>query len=219
MATCKWCGKKGLFVSVDRNGLCSSCGPAIMIEAKSRLKVIRESQEIINKSKKLDTVLSRIDTIIENGTALLKYEKAGINILDPLPSRLIKVAESSKEEAIIEFVNQEVDKFMTKAETSATPKSQITQASKALEKIADGRKMVQSPEVFCPIERKVKTFIHVTQLNIYLDAAKKAEFKGQNKKAIDQYQEAIYFIKNDDIDDAMQAKEIGQFESKIAELT
>jgi len=218
MATCKWCGKKGFFLSVDRNGLCLPCCRALKLEAESRLRVIRESQDLVNKSKKLDTVLSRIDTIIEHCDALLKYEKAGINIIEPPPSTIIKIANDSRHGAIIKSVKEEVDKHMTKAKVATTPRSQITQASKALEKIEEGKKLLKSPQELDSLKMKVKAFVHTTQLNAYIEAAQKAEFKGQTKKAIDQYQEALYFIKNDDIDNDLQAEEIARFEKKISDL-
>ena len=52
----------------------------------------------------------------------------------------------------------------------------------------------------------------------YLEAARKAEFKGNVKKAIDQYQEALFFIRNDDIDDTQQRFEINEIETKLTEL-
>jgi len=52
-------------------------------------------------------------------------------------------------------------------------------------------------------------------LNKYLEEAGKAEFKGNLKKALDQYQEALYFLKNDDVDDILQSKEIASIESLV----
>lgn len=76
MATCKWCRKGGIFIRVDRYGLCNNCSDAILIEVNSRVKVIQESKDIINSSKKLDTVLSRLDTIVMHAQELRKYEDA-----------------------------------------------------------------------------------------------------------------------------------------------
>ena len=69
------------------------------------------------------------------------------------------------------------------------------------------------------LEARVRRFSHETQLNAYLEAARKAEFKGQKKKALEQYKEALYFLKTDEIDDLSQAEEISKIEAKISELT
>lgn len=55
--------------------------------------------------------------------------------------------------------------------------------------------------------------------NACLEAARKAEFKGQKKKALDQCQDALYFLYNDEIDDSLQAEKIVEIEAKISELS
>ena len=52
-----------------------------------------------------------------------------------------------------------------------------------------------------------------------IEDAKKAEFKNQRKKALDKYYEALYFLKNDEIDDSLQQDHISMIESKIKELS
>ena len=52
----------------------------------------------------------------------------------------------------------------------------------------------------------------------YVETAEKAEFKGNTKQALDQYLEALYFLKTDDVDDQLQAAEIARISRKIAEL-
>jgi len=68
-------------------------------------------------------------------------------------------------------------------------------------------------------EGQKKTFIHKTQLNEYIEEAKKAEFKDQKSKALDKYQEALYFLQNDEIDDSLQKENIDELKAKISELT
>lgn len=68
------------------------------------------------------------------------------------------------------------------------------------------------------MEIKVRKFLHETQLNAFLEEARKAEFKGNKKKALDQYKEALYFLRNDEIDDSLQAGKIKEIEKKISEL-
>ena len=219
MATCKWCRKGGIFIRVDRYGLCNNCSDAILIDVNSRVKVIQESKDIINSSKKLDTVLSRLDTIVMHAQELRKYEDAGISLLTPPPSDLISYTEKKKDDMIISFTHKDVDGWMVKADSAASPKTQITQASKALAIIMEAKKKLLDPYKLNELELRTKKYIHDTQFGIYIDAAQKAEFKGQKKKAIDQYQEALYFLKTDDIDDADQIDQIRELEEKINALS
>ncbi len=68
-------------------------------------------------------------------------------------------------------------------------------------------------------EAKLRKVIQEIQLSSYLNDAKKAEFKGDKKKALDKYYEALYFLQHDEIDDALQTNEIEDIEAKIKELS
>lgn len=219
MGTCNWCNKSGIFVFVNKDSLCGTCEKIVYIDVQQRLRIITESQELIMKSKKLDTKLSRLDLIIEHAKALLRYEEKNIRVIKPLPSQIIEAAESDRESIIIDGVRAEVEKIMTKANLSTTHKAKINQATKALEKVIEGKNLLlENASKLDTLEKELKVFIHKVQLDTYLEAAKKAEFKGQKKKAIDQYQEALYFLQNDDIDTDIQKDEMKGIEKKIREL-
>lgn len=220
MGTCRWCGKSGWFVSVNKQGLCSGCNTAITLEASQKVRIIQESKDIVMKSKKLDTKLSRLDLMLEVATDLLKYEDKGIEVIDPPPSEIIRMIQTDQQELVLAWAREQVDNILTKANLKPTPKTKINAGTKALEAVAEARQKLDGghPDLE-NLEKKTKAFIHQTTLAGYLDAAQKAEFKGQKKKALDQYQEALYLLKTDDTDDALQADEIARIEVKIAELT
>jgi hypothetical protein len=52
MGLCKYCGKSGFFLRVNRDGLCQACLPGIVLEVNQRARVISESFKLINNSKK-----------------------------------------------------------------------------------------------------------------------------------------------------------------------
>ncbi len=68
------------------------------------------------------------------------------------------------------------------------------------------------------MEKHLKDRIQATQLEAFLEAARKAEFKRQAKKALDSYYDALYFLKHDEIDDVHQAEHIRMIEEKILAL-
>jgi len=107
---------------------------------------------------------------------------------------------------------------LAKAKLATSSRTSVGEANKALLKIRDAKEELEDPSRLDTLEARVKTFSHETQLNTFIEAARKAEFKGQKKKAIEQYQEALFFLKNDDIDDELQGREISKLEKKIAEL-
>jgi len=218
MATCKYCGKSGFFVSVGVDGLCSQCTYIITPVVERNLKVINESIELIRKSKNFKTRLSRCDLILEIAEKLMKYENKGILVITPTPSEFISVYSDMRDKIILENLKLDTDKAEAKINIASTPKAKVSELDKVLIKIQEYKKEIKDETHINKIEKEINKIKHETQLNAYLEAAKKAVFKGQNKKALDQYQEALYFLKNDNIDDDLQKEHIQTINKKITEL-
>ncbi|MFX0137199.1 MAG: hypothetical protein ACFFDN_26405 [Candidatus Hodarchaeota archaeon] len=222
MAQCIWCGKKGLLLSVDRNKLCRNCQSIIYFDFRQRLRIIQDSQKLIEKSKNFNTRIGRIDTLLEHVQALKRYEDKNITTLKPPPSEVERSYLKFRSELIFENIVEEIDKIMNKAKLGLTPKTKMSEANKALVKINERRREIQGEDEINMVEGKekeIKTFIHETQLNEFIDEAKKAEFKGQKARALDKYQEALYFLQTDEIDDSFQKEKIAEIKAKISELT
>jgi len=218
MSRCRLCDRKSLFLSVSRDGLCKNCQPIVEMDVRQRVRIMQDSLEIINKSKKLDTRISRCELFLDHASKLLMYENKSIPTMEPLPSRLIQKYGLIKDNIINEGLEEEVEKALSNAELAATPKTKINNANKALLKIREYKKELNNHSKAETLDSRIKKFTHETQLNSFLEKARKYEFKGQKKKALDQYQEALFFIKNDNIDDDLQKREIVKLEEKIAEL-
>ncbi len=219
MAQCKMCGKSGWLLSVSNEGLCGTCYAVYINDIRQHPRVIQDCINLVADSKKLDTRLSRCDLLVERARVLLQYEEIGIETIKPSPSELISNYTSARNEIIIETVKANVEKCLGKAEVAATARTAVTQANNALFKITEAREDFGNYPEFDKLEERVKCFSHETQLNEFIEKAKKAEFKGNKKKALDQYQEALYFLKTDEIDDSMQDEHIQEIEAKIKELS
>ncbi len=68
------------------------------------------------------------------------------------------------------------------------------------------------------VEIEAREEMDRTRLQVELSKAEKAEFKGQKKKALDAYLDALFVIRKDSIDDSHQQKEIDAIEEKIRSL-
>lgn len=88
MSKCAWCGKKGFFLFVDRNGLCHSCWQAVYSDIEQIRKLILESKEVLGESGSFKSRLSGVDSILDHLQALKKYEEKGILSVQPSPSEL-----------------------------------------------------------------------------------------------------------------------------------
>jgi len=222
MGQCIWCGRKGIFVSVDRNNLCRNCQPAIYLDIQQRGRIVEESQKLIEKSENFKTRIHRIGVILEHAQALTQYEEKGVSTITPPPSECEKHYIDLKNELTYENITSEIEKIMNKAKIALSAKTKMTEANKAVLKIIERKKELQDEDKIDNLNKKekdIKNFMHKTQLNEFLEEAKKAEFKGQQSKALDKYQEALYFLQTDEIDDSLQKEKIDGIKSKISELS
>lgn len=215
MAQCRLCNRSGFFLSVDSHGLCKNCNFMLAFELIQRVRIISESAQLIENSKKLDTQISRCDVIVTIARELLKYESNGIPTTNPQPSALIQQYNRKKDELVLGTLEAEFEALLQRLPTLVGARTQVNNLGKLLLR-------VQQYKAQCPLlavlESRVKTKIQDVQLAAWLDTARKAEFKGQKKKALDQYYEALYFLRHDDVDDALQVEHITAIESKIREL-
>lgn len=219
MGECKLCNKKGFLFFVNERGLCSNCQSIISNETTQKIRIINDCIELIDKSKNMQTRLSRCDLLLEHANTLLIYENKGIQTISTLPSELIKEYTTMRDQIVLDSVTIDVEKLLNKAEISDTPRTIINEINKAILKIREGKKELLDQSKLDQIEQQVLNLKHKTQLNAYLDLAHKAEFKGQKKKALEQYQEALYFLQNDEIDDSLQKEKIDEIKTKISELS
>lgn len=215
MATCKWCRRSGWFLSLTDEGVCKSCGQGIALEVASRGRVIAESMELVRNSKKLDTALSRCEIIIQYASALVRYEEAGIPTINPPPSILVQRYEQTKDALITKSLEEEFEGVRRKMALTAGSKSKVTYLQKLALRIHDLRGRATQPKSLDDLEQRVRKAIHSAQLEGYLDQAKRYEFKGNKKKALDLYYDALYFLKHDEIEDSLQAEHISALEAKI----
>ena len=218
MGECRLCKRKGLFLSVNANGLCKACNPIVVMDVQQRGRIIDDSMKLVASSKKMGTRLSRCDLLLEHAAALTEYENKGIPTISPAPSQLLREYTSTRDQIILEGVQEEVEKALTKAEIATTTRTAITEANKGLLKIREGKRELRDKSKLNQLESRVRNFTHRAQLKGYLETARKAEFKGQKKKAIDQYQEALFFLRNDEINDSFQKDMIGKIQRKIKQL-
>jgi hypothetical protein len=190
----------------------------VAMEVNSRVRVIKDSMEFAEKGKTLDTRLSRCELVIEYAQALSKYEQLGISTINPSPSALMYQYQVKRNEILVEGLKDELRRTFDKVSVAQNPKAKINHLSKLLLTIREHKMKIPGEYNIDDLEKRVIDSISDIQLETYLDTARKAEFKGNNKKALDQYYEALYFLQHDDIDDSLQKEMILKIEAKISKL-
>jgi len=219
VATCRYCGKSGIFRTVDANGLCDGCRRPVLLSIASTRRVLDESLRLAQTGKTLSTRLGRWDLIAEKAEHLLEYERRGIPTIDPSPSQLIAYAKRERRTILVEGLDEELASAETKAELAATPSARVNAFAKVVEAVQDARRGAGGDDELeaqlAAIETRARTRHREVQLENLLDAARKAQFKGQTAKAINGYRDVLYELKKEP---AAHRPEIESLESLIAEL-
>jgi len=218
MGQCRNCGKKGFFLTTDSNGLCSSCRPVVVMAVQQNSRIIEDCIRLVEEGKTAGTRLSRCDLLLERAEHLSQYEKRGIPTISPPPSQLLTTYRTRRDQIISEEIVAAVDKALQKADVASSPRAKVSAINTALLKIREIGKALSDPSQLEPHETNLRRAAHTAELEGYLEAAKKSEFKGNFKRAIDQYKEALYFLKTDDVADDLQTAQIGEIEAKIRVL-
>ncbi|SFT96543.1 hypothetical protein [Halomonas saccharevitans] len=218
MGQCRFCERKGFFLSVDTNGLCENCAPQVLHDITQRHRIIEDCLRLARDGKTFATRLSRCDLLFEHLEHLLQYENKGIPTLTPSPSDILSEFKGYRDKLIIEEAQKVAQKAKEKSEVASTITAKHNALANGLLKSQEIIRNTSDASVGEELERGFKYLMYKVKLDGFLEAAKKAEFKGNNKKAIDQYQEALFLIRNDDIPDDQQGVEIQQIEAKLIEL-
>ena len=218
MAQCRWCGRSGPHLSITEQGVCRACYPIVGMDIVQRTRIIEESNAIVYKSKKLETRISRCELIIEHAKALLPYEVRGIPTISPVPSKAIEAFGKIRDDIVVDTLQNEFVEILKKTSLPMSPKTKVNRLAKFLLRVRENKSKVASKDLLNTLETKVSEEIHSTQLNSMLESARKCEFKRQQKKALNHYYDALYFLRHDDIDDKLQSTQISAVEEKIKEL-
>jgi len=130
MSTCKWCDNHGFFLFTDKDGLCKKCSFKIRTEANSKLRVIKNCNELVEKTKKIDTAISNAEVMIKYLSESLKYEMKGIEIYSRSIKELLKEVINQIDEKMLLLVLQEYEITKGKIEQSKTKNSKIKQVDR-----------------------------------------------------------------------------------------
>jgi hypothetical protein len=84
--------------------------------------------------------------------------------------------------------------------------------------IREVAKYLQDSDFFDKIDIQTRNKIHSLRLEEIIGKAKKFEYKDQYPKAIDQYLEAVYYLKTEAVDKEFAQIKINTLEKKIESL-
>lgn len=205
-------------MSVTKHGLCRECNAIGEYTVKECNRIVAESIGIVNKSKKIDTILFRFQTVHQMIEEMHEWEKNDYLPFTRRPSELLADLVSITDSVVSDHLSSEVQAAFEKSSIASTPRTKITPLQSALAQVRKCKPHLHDSGHLEALDNSLRDEIHQIQLAGFLETAKKLEFKGQKKKALDQYLEALYFLRNDDVDDRIQKGSISAIERKVTEL-
>ena len=160
MATCKWCGKSGLFLPLTENGLCKPCDVIIVTELIYATQHINESIDLIKQSSNTDTIVSRFDYIVKLLNSLLKYEKKGITTINPPPSEAIKSYSPAKRDIHIVYgLEKELEKLKLVVVDLKTNSGKVNRVKKFSARCEEYKKQLLNPAELTEIEEETEQLL------------------------------------------------------------
>ncbi|MHB0987826.1 MAG: hypothetical protein ACYC3P_04060 [Bellilinea sp.] len=156
MATCKNCGKSGLFLKVSQIGLCGNCEPVITMDIERRAQIINESTEIIVQSSNIDTILSRFDSVLKHLEYLGNYEEKGIPTLAKPPSESFKsFTPEDRDKLIVYGLGKELEKLKSVLPSLATSKGKFNRIQKFYFRMLKFKSELKNPVENHEVEKEI----------------------------------------------------------------
>jgi tetratricopeptide (TPR) repeat protein len=211
MAKCRYCGSKGWLNAVDNNGLCRECQQIYLPDIVNRCRIVLESNKIIEKSKNIDTILSRVDVAIENLEVLKQYHDRGVPTFSAPPQDLIIEFEADQAAAINRFIHEQFVMARAAIESSSTPAGKMGGYKKAIERL---NKLLTQTRDVSQIEEAISQMVSerdTLRTNLAVNKAEALVAKGRVKQAID----ALIDAKTDLIQDTTPDEEQKRLFTKI----
>jgi hypothetical protein len=219
MAKCLKCGKNGVFLKVIEGKLCESCYAEYVSVARRNGEILHESIAIINKSSNPETVLSRVGVAQAAAEAIAPYARMGIatalrlQALEALPQ-----LQEFPNKVLRALLSEERPKARAKSNAAKTRAGKIGPYQKLLDKLYKIQHHYDDMTLFETLEREVLQEMDQVHIEALMLEAEKEEFKGNTRKALDKYKDALFEIRKDRIDDDLQRSLIERIEGCIGRL-
>lgn len=180
-------------------------------EVDSSIRLIQESIEIFRATKNQDTARSRYNLALGRLEELLRsfpHRTDWRNILESLQYEGKKLLQSSLDASIL--------KHIEKANLAKTVSTKVNYLNKAIIELSDAKSSGEYNDDWIDAKRSsLEEMVHSTELGKLLETAERHEFKEDWKKALSAYQDVLFFLKKDTIDDKEQADLFEMVNNKI----
>jgi len=153
---CRWCGKVGIFLSINSDGLCKKCEPLVRREIYSSGKIIQDAEKLLENPMDDSIIPKQYKLILKKASEILKYEKKGIPTYSPLPSELIKEYTAKHDKLIMESMPEKVNDALKAAHSVLMPFRGIITVNRAFQNITGAQELLKD----LPWSMRIVSFIN-----------------------------------------------------------
>jgi hypothetical protein len=214
MRQCTWCGNKGWFLSLSREGLCQKCDGTVKVRIVTSMRALNEHLAAMRRSRDLDVRLTRSQDAIRHLRELIPFYEKGLLSLNPSPQEWVArmyVTERKFAQEYIEGMLKAVGTDAGDPGSDRPPK--VEQLNRVIEAIETYR--VQLGEANAQMLRQR---VEQSLSGFLLESAEKDSTKGHRERALDQYIEALDMMRADKDLHADQRKRIESIKTRIRDL-
>ena len=176
-------------------------------------KEFDESMELFNTSTDFKTRLAHIDKAIDS----LKWMEEVLPGKEHTSEKLPQLV-SLKQALTYSDIKEQYETAMNKAREATMLITKVGHATTAQSILNEGLSLGIEKKTLAKEIGEANNFINGIQYEEYLAKARKEEEKGSIKKAIDQYQVALYFLKTSRMGGEEQSALVQKLEEKVQEL-
>lgn len=215
---CAGCGGQYLRRKITDQPLCEKCAGPVLGEIQQILRQISESQDLINNGKTVATRMGRIDFIIDICDQIAPYFDAGVKLDGFDPHEVIRTAEYARPTILREEAEKIASEAVDKSALATTSRTSANALARGREKLRQLSREYDCEGIIKDLDAQMARASASVEAKGHVESAEKAEMKGNKKKALDCYIDALYHLQNDDVPDEEQTDMISELENRIQRL-
>lgn len=196
MGQCITCGKKGILLRTDQNGVCKECQESVYPALQEQLGLVQEAEQAFGQSQGWKEELQACDQAVKALEELGKWEGKGLRTGLPQPAEQMKQQVQAMRD---QFVEKAVASAYAQAnqniQSTKNPEDRIKAAKFGLDEISSIQFLGGHVSSMDQFRKKLHEVYDKLQYKIYAVKAKTAEEMSEYQDALEAYRQSILYLR------------------------
>lgn len=195
MAKCAACGRSGWLVQTYRKGICGHCQDRYDQDCRKHKPRIMAAMHVVSGGEPAGRRLRQIEEAIESCQVLEHWEAIGFEPCSPKPSNVHEHLVKARAACLDDFVEEELIRARVKARGAASKSGRSKAFSRAIDIIKELAAHPELSEVVHERVREIEREGHSYVFRLLVEKAEASEAKGRRQQAVDDYMEALEYLR------------------------